>query len=189
MEDTKRKALYGIVMAMLFFVVSPLQAHDPDFVKIQFHREYMIYQPTEDVLHVLKDYEHYDNLFPDIDKVSVQTRNNIHTIVHYDVKVLRKNLGALMEFTEKSYGNITVIKGDSIRLYKLERLDGILMVYDLGPKKTKLVIDANIKPGFYVPQFIINSMVEKTFDNAVRRLKNIAWQHKHTWDTNHYQEE
>lgn len=178
MVDTKRKLTFALfsVIALMFLWVEPIHAHDVRPTKVNFHREYMIYQPAENILEVLRDYKRYDMLFPDIDEVSIQTSNNIHTIVRYDVKILRRNFGALLEFTEKNWSNVTMITAVPIRLYKMDKLDGSLKLYNLGPRKTKLVVDFSVKPTVYLPGFFIDRMVARTFDEAIRRLKHFVWQ-------------
>ena len=176
MAGIKRLLTYVLICVAVSCWLPPLHAHDVIPAKVHFRREYMIYQPTEDVLAVVRDYEHYDNLFPDIDKVTMQTSNRLHTIVRYDVRLLKRTFGGLLEFTEANWSNVTVIKVRPIRLYRLSKLNGILKVSNLGPKKTKIVVNMNVKPQVDLPGFFIDRMVEKTFDVAMRRLKHLAWQ-------------
>ena len=152
------------------------QAQEARPTSKHFHREYMIYQPTENILAVLRDYRRYNRLFPDIDKTKIHTENKLHTIVRYEVRVMKRDFGALMEFHETSWSNVTVIRGRPIRLYNMTQLDGSLAVYNLGPKKTKLVVDFSVKPKVFLPGFFIERMIEKTFDQAIRRLKQFSWQ-------------
>jgi carbon monoxide dehydrogenase subunit G len=176
---TRRLIAAALLCMTVWFWAPALHANsDPTHTKVNFRREYMIYQPTENVLAVLRDYKRYAMLFPDIDKTTVHLSNKIHTIVRFDVRLLRRDFGALLEFTERSWSNVTLIKAKPIRLYKMSRLDGTMKVYNLGPKKTKIMVDANIKPKAYLPEFFIDRMVEKTFNNAIKRLRHFAWQRK-----------
>lgn len=146
----------------------------------RYTREVPMYLSPDSIMHVLRQYEKYPVLFPDIVNTVIFEQNDLHTIVLFevDVPLLRKNPSALLEFVEVETPTYFKITCKPVRLYRLDVFEGELTVYKDGPWKSRLKVDAKVEPSGPVPDFVVRSMTEHVFDQAIKRLKHLASLHQ-----------
>lgn len=128
----------------------------------------LVNSPVEKVFEVLKDVSKFHLFMPSVEKVEIIEEKENLQIVRFYVKkafvsisyALKREIdGKAMEIRWINYDDtFQLIRG----FWKLKPFDG----------KTKVIYYTYIKPGFMIPQFIVDYLEERSLPDMLTAVKN-----------------